>query len=132
MTMPRAFVSYSWDDNCHKEWVRTLATRLRSDGVETVLDQWHALPGDQLPEFMEAEIRNNDYVLIVCTPKYRLKSDERRGGVGYEGDIMTSEVLTLGNDRKFIPIPSPRQLAGISPVMAEGQVLRRSEHPRTI
>ena len=53
---------------------------------------------------MEKEIAKNDYVLIVCTPNYRLKSDERLGGVGYEGDIMTAEVLTKGNHRKFIPV----------------------------
>ena len=61
-------------------------------------------PGDQLPAFMEKEIRENDYVLVICTPDYRSKSDERQGGVGYEGDIMTAEVHTQGNHRKFIPI----------------------------
>ena len=104
MTAPRAFVSYSWDNESHKAWVATLATDLRRDGIDTILDQWHAVPGDQLTAFMEREIRENDYVLITCTPNYRLKSDERRGGVGYEGDIMTAEVLTQGNHRKFIPI----------------------------
>ena len=53
---------------------------------------------------MEREIRENDYVLIICTPNYKLKSDQRKGGVGYEGDIMTAEVHTQGNHRKFIPI----------------------------
>ena len=104
MPTPRAFVSYSWDDDSHKKWVADLATALRSDGVDTTLDQWHTVPGDQLPAFMEKEIRENDYVLIICTPNYRLKSDERQGGVGYEGDIMTAEVHTQGNHRKFIPI----------------------------
>ena len=104
MTAPRAFVSYSWDDDSHKEWVRVLATQLSGDGVATVLDQWHAVPGDQLSAFMEREIRENHYVLIICTPNYRLKSDERQGGIGYEGDIMTAEMLTSGNHRKFIPV----------------------------
>ncbi len=104
MSAPRAFVSYSWDDDSHKKWVADLATDLRSDGVDTILDQWHAVPGDQLPAFMEKEIRENDYVLIICTSNYRLKSDERQGGVGYEGDIMTAEVHARGDHRKFIPI----------------------------
>ncbi len=104
MTTPKTFVSYSWDDDSHKKWVAQLATDLRYDGVETILDQWHAVPGDQLPAFMEREIRENDYVLIICTPKYKLKSDQRKGGVGYEGDIMTAEVHTQRNHRKFIPV----------------------------
>ena len=104
MSDTKASISYSWDDDQHKEWVAALATKLREDGVATILDQWHAVPGDQLPEFMEKQIRENDYVLIICTPNYRLKSDGRKGGVGYEGDIMTAEVHTRRNHRKFIPI----------------------------
>ena len=101
---PKAFVSYSWDDDNHKKWVAQLATRLRSDAVEVILDKWHAMPGDQLPKFMEREIRENDYVLIICTPNYKKKLDNRSGGVGYEGDIMTGEIFSQGNHRKFIPI----------------------------
>ena len=84
--------------------MRELATQLRHDGVDARLDHWHAVPGDQLPVFMESEIRDNDYVLIICTPRYKEKSDKRIGGVGYEGDIMTGEVFTKQNDRKFIPV----------------------------
>lgn len=104
MKRTRAFISYSWDDSNHKKWVAELATRLRSDKIETILDQWHTAPGDQLPVFMEREIRENQYVLILCTPNYKLRSDGRHGGVGYEGDIMTAEVLSDQNQRKFIPI----------------------------
>lgn len=100
----KTFVSYAWDGDSHKAWVAKLATRLRADGVETRLDQWHAVPGDQLPQFMEREIRDNSYVVIICTPKYKQKSDSRSGGVGYEGDVMTAEVLTTNNHRKFIPV----------------------------
>jgi SEFIR domain. len=103
-THPTAFASYSWDDDLHKEWVAQLASRLRADGIDVHLDQWHAVPGDQLPHFMEREIRDNDYVIVVCTPHYKKKSDSRSGGVGYEGDVMTAEVFTKKNDRKFIPV----------------------------
>lgn len=103
-SVPKAFISYSWEDEEHRTWVREFATRLRADGVETTIDQWSAVPGDQLPAFMESAIRLNDYVLIVCTPKYKQRSDNRQGGVGYEGDIMTAEVLGTANHRKFIPV----------------------------
>ena len=102
--LPTAFISYSWDDVPHKTWVRNLATRLRSDGVEAILDQWELVAGDQIPEFMENAITDNDFVIVICTPKYKERCDGRRGGVGYEGDIMTSEVLYENNDRKFIPV----------------------------
>ena len=41
MSVTKAFVSYSWDSDQHKEWVAKLATDLRHDGIETILDQWH-------------------------------------------------------------------------------------------
>ena len=68
---PKAFVSYSWDSLDHKKWVKELARRIRSDGVDLMLDQWATVPGDQLPVFMETAIRENRYILIVCTPNYR-------------------------------------------------------------
>jgi len=101
---PKVFISYSWDSDVHKKWVRDFATRLLSDGVDVTLDRWAAVPGDQLPEFMETAVRENDFVLIICTPKYKTKMDNRGGGVGYEEDVMTGEIFVKGNDRKFIPV----------------------------
>jgi hypothetical protein len=101
---PTLFISYSWDNDGHKTWVKDLAAQLRRDGVDVKLDQWNVVPGDQLPAFMEKSIREIDYVLIVCTPDYKQKSDNRRGGVGYEGDIITGEIYQHQNHRKFIPV----------------------------
>lgn len=101
---PKVFVSYSWDDDGHRDWVRDLASRLRSDGVDAGLDRWKLAPGDQQPEFMERAVRENDFVLIVCTRRYKERADGRVGGVGYEGDIMTAEVLSERRQRKFIPV----------------------------
>lgn len=100
----KVFISYSWDNDDHKNWVRELAARLRSDGIDVTLDQWHLVPGDQLPEFMERSVRESEYVLIVCTHKYKERSNNRQGGVGYEGDIITAEFMASRNHRKFIPI----------------------------
>ncbi len=101
---PTAFISYSWDTDEHIAWVGGLAGCLRGDGVDVMLDQWGTAPGDQLTKFMEEGIRNNDFVLVICTPNYRKRSDSREGGVGYEGDIMTAEFMRQRNKRKFIPV----------------------------
>lgn len=122
---PSAFVSYSWDSERHKEWVCALATRLRLDGVDVTLDKWDTAPGDQIPAFMEKAIRDNDFVIVVCTERYKQRSDARQGGVGYEGDIMTAEVVANRNRRKFIPVwrsgawpdAAPSWLAGSSSPM---------------
>jgi hypothetical protein len=82
--MKSAFISYSWDDEAHREWVRKLAERLRADGVDVSIDRWAAAPGDQLPAFMEKAIRENQYVVrwvstslrwpqpVVVSPCFRL------------------------------------------------------------
>lgn len=104
MSTPTTFISYAWESGELKEWVKYLATQLRNNGIDAKLDQWEVVPGDQMPHFMEKSVRDNDFVLIICTPKYKMKSEGRIGGVGYEGDIMTAEVLQNSNHRKFIPI----------------------------
>ena len=101
---PSTFISYTWESEHLKTWVKELATKLRNNGIDAKLDQWEVVPGDQMPHFMEKSVRDNDYVLIICTQKYKTKSENRIGGVGYEGDIMTAEVLQNSNHRKFIPI----------------------------
>ena len=100
---PKVFISYAWEDDT-RIWAREFASRLRADGVETILDQWATVPGDQLPQFMEKSVRASDFVLVICTPKYKRRCDGRHGGVGYEGDVITNELLIKRNHRKFIPI----------------------------
>jgi hypothetical protein len=101
---PKVFISYSWDDEEHRQWVQGSATRLRADGVDVELDRWRVGLGGLLPEFMERAVRGNDYILVVCTPHYKERSDSCVGGVGYEGDIMAAEVLSERNNSKFVPV----------------------------
>jgi TIR domain len=119
---PCAFLSYSHDGPEQRRWVLELATRLRRDGVETILDQWELEPGDHLPEFMEKAVRENDFVLIICTPSYKERSEQRIGGVGYEGDIMTAEVLTARNLRKFKPVLRSGEWNEATPTWLMGRV----------
>ena len=53
---------------------------------------------------MERSIRESRFVIIVCTPRYKEKSNSRSGGVGYEENIITAEVAANQNERKFIPV----------------------------
>jgi len=101
---PKVFISYSWDSDAHRGWVRELAERLVSNGVDVRLDQWNLVPGDSLTAFMEEQIEQCDFVLIVCTPNYAERSTARRGGVGYEQQIISGQVATGLQRRKFIPV----------------------------
>ena len=104
MAIPKVFISYSHDTQDHKKWVLDLATRLRNTGIDAGLDQWDLQPGDDLPAFMEKNLRESDRVLMVCTEKYVEKANGGHGGVGYEKMIVTSELLGAIDSNKVIPI----------------------------
>lgn len=101
---PKVFISYSWDSDEHKSWVKTFAEMLRSDGVDAILDQWSLHPGDPITNFMEQSLKNADFVLIICTSEYKKKSDAKIGGVGYEDSIISSDMFNKLNHRKYLPI----------------------------
>lgn len=102
--IPRVFISYSHDSLEHKQWVLELSTRLRTNGVDAVLDQWELRPGDDLPKFMEINLAQADRVLMICTDNYVAKANNGTGGVGYEKMIVTSELLSHIDSNKVIPI----------------------------
>lgn len=105
MEAPRCFISYSWDSEPHRAWVRKLATRLRESGIDAILDQFHCAPGMDLTKFMEKSVREADFVLLVCTPNFSKKADAGAGGVGYEKMIVTGEMLTgIARETKFVPL----------------------------
>ncbi|HLO28296.1 MAG TPA: COR domain-containing protein [Anaerolineales bacterium] len=117
----KVYISYAWDNDSHRKWVRDLAVRLRSDGIEAILDQWNVSPGDNLPDFMEQAIRDSDFVIYVCTPSYKKKSDQRSGGVGYEGSIISAEFFVSNSMRKFIPILRSGEWKNAAPSWSMGK-----------
>lgn len=102
--VPKVFISYSHDSPDHKRWVANLATRLRENGIDVVLDQWDLGLGDDVPKFMEKSVTEADRVLMICTEKYVHKADEGSGGVGYEAMIVTGELVQNLGTSKFIPV----------------------------
>lgn len=96
------FISYCWECDEHKAWVKQLANDL--SGEFTVrIDQ--ELPfGVELTKFMEDAVATSDKVLIIATPEYKRKADNRIRGVGYETSLITDDLVTDQNRIKFIPI----------------------------
>lgn len=99
------FVSYSREGGEHESWVLRLAQLLRHNGVDATLDKWDLKPGADMAHFMESQIRDSDFVILVCTPTYAQKSNIPSGGVGYEKNIISAEMLQSRDLRpKFIPV----------------------------
>lgn len=102
---PKVFISYSWDDKEHEEWVLKLASDLRSKyGIDATLDKWEIGFGKLLPNFMEHAIKDSERVICVMTPNYKKKTVELQGGVGVEYAIMSAEIQKNIKTGKFIPL----------------------------
>ena len=52
------FISYSWDNEEHIKAVLSLSDRLRSDGIDCVLDQYELSPAEGWPRWMDRKIAN--------------------------------------------------------------------------
>ncbi len=99
------FISYSWDSEDHKEWVLNLANRLRSDGIDVILDRYYLRPGKNLPFFVEDSLRKSKRIIIILTPNYKLKAEKRLGGVGQEFSMINNELLkNVVDNQRIIPL----------------------------
>lgn len=103
---PKLFVSYSWTDQAHIDWVLQLATDLRSFGVEAIIDRWHLREGQDAHSFMESMVRSGEVnkAILVCDQKYVNRANNREGGVGAESQIVTSTIYSDVGQTKFTAV----------------------------
>ena len=98
------FISYSWDNEAHKEWVLTLANNFVDNGIDVLLDQYDLSAGKEMTHFMEKAM-TADKVLMILTPNYKIKADKREGGVGYEYSMLTKDFYDNTPDKaRIIPV----------------------------
>lgn len=92
---PTAFISYSWDDHNHENWVVSFANRLRSDGVDAMLDKFLLQTSTvNFNHMMIDHIMKSEYVIIILTENYATKANQRQGGVGFETSLMIPQLKT--------------------------------------
>ena len=103
---PRAFISYAWTSPTHESWVLNIATRLREDGVDVVLDKWDLKPGHDAHVFMERMVQDPKVskVIMVCDQKYTEKANDRAGGVGIESQIISPELYAKAAQDKYAAV----------------------------
>jgi hypothetical protein len=85
---PKVLLSYSHDSPEHAQRVLELANHLRADGIDCTIDQYVVAPAEGWPRWMDKQIRNSDFVVMVCTETYyqRVMGEEESGkGLGYAG-----------------------------------------------
>lgn len=111
---PKIFISYSWTNPSHEDWVINLAERLVSDGVDVVIDKWDLKEGHNKYNFMESMVKSPDIqkVLIILDKKYSEKAEKRAGGVGTETQIISPKIYGDVSQEKFIPIVAEKDENG--------------------
>jgi hypothetical protein len=107
---PKVLISYSHDSSEHEQRVLTLADRFRADGIDCMIDQYVLTPSEGWPRWMEKQIRESDFVLMVCTEDYSRRvlggEDPGRGrGVRWEVHLIFEAIYQADTrNTKFIPV----------------------------
>ena len=111
---PKVFISYAWGDDEFQGKVLTFVTDLIKDGVDVIFDRWSLKEGHDTYAFMEQSVTGSDVtnVLILLSPQYEKKANERSGGVGTETQIISPEIYDKVNQEKFLPIVFERGVDG--------------------
>ncbi len=102
----KVFISYSWDDDQHIDWVLKLAKDLSEQfGIYIILDRYDLPAGGNLTYFMEQALLSANKVLMILTPNYKQGAEKRTNGVGYEFAMISQELFQNQTDNaKFIPV----------------------------
>lgn len=133
MAPPRVFISYSHDSTTHEDRVLALADRLRADGIDAMIDLYEPFPPQGWPAWCDAQIRQSDFVLMVCTQTYlrRVDGDEEAGvgrGVLWEGRLIKQQLYNTGSvARKFVPVLFADGSEADVPVPVAGATIHRVE-----
>lgn len=109
--MGKVFISYSHDSPEHSERVLALSDRLRALGVDAEVDRYHMRPRQGWPRWCEEQLRPeiSSFVLVICTPTYRARVDDRVAadegrGVCWEGAILYNYIYSDKGNSRFIPV----------------------------
>ena len=108
---PSAFISYSHDSDDHAGRVLELADALRGRGINVILDQYvHPAPEEGWPRWMDRNLDEAQFVLMVCTETYRRRvmgrEEPGKGlGVRWEGSLIDNRIYhDTPSGSRFIPI----------------------------
>ncbi len=106
---PKVFISYSHDSQEHQDKVLLFSNSLRSEGIDCILDQYEDSPPEGWPRWMDKNIREADFVIMICTRDYYkrvmgLETDGIGLGVRWEGNLIYQHLYNSGTlNYKFIP-----------------------------
>lgn len=120
---PKVFISYCQESVEFSDKVLEFSNRLRSEGIDTILDQYEESPKEGWPRWMENSINESQFILIICTQEYLNRlSGKADNGIGkgvkwetniiyqhlYNDDTLNERFIPIvfqAGDARFIPMP---------------------------
>lgn len=116
---PRVFISYFAEthDQSHRSWVLELANQLRRDGVDAHLDQHYQSPNEGWPRWLQGELQESDFVLLVCTKRYC------EAYLSASREIFTSRTHWEGALIRAHMYAEPARLARFLPVLLDNEIV---------
>jgi small GTP-binding protein len=128
ITPPTCFISYAWGVAEHERWVeKRLATDLQKAGIAVLLDRWdNAQIGADVARFI-ARIEQIDRIVMVGTPLYRRKYENKDTATGYvvaaEVDLINNRLLgTEPQKQSVLPVLLHGDKTGSLPPLLHGRV----------
>jgi hypothetical protein len=106
----KVFINYSHHSSEHKERVLLLSKRLCNEGIDCNVDQYETSPSTGWPTWIKKQMKEADFVLVVCTDIYKKKFEgeeepETGLGVKWEALIINQELYDTGaQNNKFVPV----------------------------
>lgn len=107
---PIVFISYSQDSLAFADRVLTFSNKLRSEGIDAILDQYEEAPIEGWPRWMENSINRADYVIVIASKGYHQKiygkvAQGQGRGVKWEGTLIYQKLYAADTmNQKFIPV----------------------------
>lgn len=107
---PVVFISYSQDSVEFADKVLDFSNKLRSEGIDAILDQYEESPSEGWPRWMENCINKADYIIVIGSKGYlnKISGNVNQGvgrGVKWEGNIIYQKLYMADSiNEKFIPV----------------------------
>lgn len=104
---PRVFISYSHQNVDYENKVLKFANKLRLEGIDANVDLYEEAPPEGWPRWMENQIREADFVLVISSKSYYDKcySENKGKGISWEVNIVYQYIYDSNSQNtKFIPV----------------------------
>ena len=94
---------------------------MKNKGIDVHFDRNGLTYGDSISEFIDNNLEKADFIIVICTKKYKEKSDARIGGVGYEVNIIANQMMNDKSKKKIIPILREKSPENSIPLFLSGK-----------